>query len=1119
MQTLGHMTITHFMGMARRYRAYAVLLTIMGFSAVMHAQTTSGDVTGTILDPMGMAVPNATVVATNQDTGVKTTVTASAGGTYDLRNLPIGNYTISATAPSFSTTTVKDVTVILNATITDNLTLQVGATSTTVEVTGAAPPIETTTSQLQNTFESREILDLPQAAFGGSSLGTSNAGIANLSLLNAGVSTQTGAGYGTGPSVGGQRPTNNSYNVEGIDNNDKGVTGPVVFVPVDAIGEFSVLLNNFNPEFGFTTGGVFNTNIKSGSNSLHGSIYEYMQNRNLNAVDQQNARQGFTSNPRYDNNRLGANVGGPIKKNKLFYFGDFEYNPIGNAPPPPNVIDAPTAAGYATIAGLPGINKTNLGILQKYLGTASTATGTTPVGTTPGGGVNIPIGPLTIVGPSFSNQYNLATAGDWNISDNDQFRLRYIYNNYSTIDTTANLPVFWGNEVNHVHLVSLAEFHNFSPTATNELRLSYSRRFNTFGAPPATFAGLDQFPNIVFNDLNVQMGPNPSDPQGYVQNIAQLTDNFTKVLGRHTIKLGYEIHDIVASNTFIQRARGDYEYNYVGTFLYDQSPDIIGERSYGTSGGIPVGFMQNAGYVNDDFRFRPNLTFNLGLRYEYVTTPIASRYQSYNSGANLPGFLTFNAPQSQNKNFAPRVGFAYSPGTSATTSIRGGFSISYDQFYNNLAINEKPPYFQSTADAPPAGYYANFLADGGILPNGGIPSGPAVPVPTGVAALRAATGSYTTNQILPYAENWTLGVQHIFAKDYTFEVRYVGTKGVHLWVQEQLNRNAVVTSALNIPTFLSVPSAGTLAGLTTTLGSLKAISDNPYASAGFTSTITSYQPKGNSSYNGLDVQLTRHYTRNLSMIWAYTWSHAIDDSTDTVAASYLTPRRAQDFNNLSTEKASSLLDHRQRITLSAVYDAPWFKGGNWFLKNVVGNWNLSTTYTYESPEQATIQSGVDSNLNGDTAGDRTIINPSGSAGVGSGVTGYNAQGQAVANGSASIVAYVANNPNARYIQAQVGAYANGGRNTFSLAPIDNVDMSITKRFNITERMKLQFTGQFFNLFNHSQFIPGFLSDVSAFSTFSAGRSYLEPQTPTFGQFQQFFPSNSRIIQVAGKFTF
>jgi hypothetical protein len=1085
-------------------------------AANYHAQTTSGEITGTVLDQMASAIPNATVEALNQDTGVKTTVKTGNDGNYQFRNLLIGNYTITGSANGFASSSVKNVAVQLNAVITTNVTLPVGTTSTTVEVTEAPPPIETTTSQLQNTFASQEILDLPQAAFSGP---LATAGIANLSLLNAGVTTQTGSGYGVGPSVGGQRPTNNSFNVEGIDNNDKGITGPIVYVPIDAIGQFSILQNNFNPEFGFSTGGIFNSNIKSGANAIHGSIYEYMQNRNLNAIDQQSVRQGFKSNPRFDDNRLGANIGGPVIKNKLFYFADFEYNPVGQAPTPGSVTNAPTAAGYAALAAIPGISKANLGILQQYLPAAPAAD---PTNTISVGGVSIPNGPISIVGPSFQNQYNLATSGDWNISDKDQFRLRYIYNKLDAIDTAANLPAFWGTEPNYVHLVSLAEFHNFSASATNEFRLSYSRRFNNFNTPDFTFPGVDVFPNISLTDLNVQLGPNQNAPQGYIQNIGQLTDNFTRVLSSHTIKIGYDIHDVVASNTFIQRARGDYGYNDLSTYLFDRSPDVIAERSVGVSGGIPVGFIQNSAFVNDDWRIRPNLTLNAGIRYEYVTVPVASRYQKFNSPADLPGFLTFRSPKSQTENWAPRFGFAYSPGKSATTSIRGGFSLSYDQFYNNLAINEKPPFFQSTSDVPLTAQYPNFLASGAILPSGAIPSGPAAPVPTGVAGLRAATASYTTDQIRPYAINWTLGVQHIFAKDYTVEVRYVGTKGVHLWVQEQLNRNSLVSATRNIPTFLSLPSSATLAGMTTTLaglcgGSCSSPANNPVAAAGFTSTITSYQPIGNSIYHGLDVQVTRRYTRNLSLVAAYTWSHNIDDSTNTVFSSYLTPRRPQDFGNLRADRASSLLDHRQRFSISEVYDAPWFKSGNWLMRNIVGNWNISGTYTYETPELATVQSGVDSNLNGDSAGDRAIVNPTGSQNIGSGVTGYNALGQ-VSTGT-DIVAYVAKNPNARYIQAGLGAYATGGRNTLPLAPINNIDASLIKRFNITERVAFQVAGQFYNLLNHPQFIPGFLSDVTGINFTGSGRNFLLPANSQFGLYQNFFPSNARQMQIVAKITF
>jgi len=1101
------------------YLMYLCLCALMciglaGVSPYAFAQTTSGDLVGTVLDPSGAGVPNANVEATNVETNVKTTATTNARGEYRFSNLLIGRYDVTANATGFTATSLHGVQILLNSTQTANLNMQVGQTTTTVDVQEAGATIDTTTSQLENSFDSRQILDLPQAAFSGPN---ATAGIANLSLLNSGVSTAAGSGYGVGPSVGGQRPTNNSFNVEGVDNNDKGITGPIIYVPIDSIGQYSVLQNQFNPEFGFSSGGIFNANIKSGSNSIHGAIYDYLQNRMMNAVDQTVVRQGLTSNPRFDMNRLGANIGGPIIKNKLFYFADFEYVPIGQAPVPGGAIFAPTAAGYSRLASIPGVSSTNLKVLQQYLAAAPTATTTTPVGANPNvpGSVSvaIPIGPISVVGPSFQNQYNLATSGDWNISDKDQFRLRYVYNKLDAVDTAANLPAFWGTQQNYVHLASAAEFHNFSPTAINEFRFSYSRKFNNFANPDVSFPGLDAFPNILIeNDLNLQLGPNQNNPQGYIQNIYQGTDNFTKLAGRHTIKIGYDIHDIIASNTFVQRARGDYDYTNLNQYLLDLTPNDLGERSVGAAGGIPAGFLQHGAYANDDFRVSSHLTLNLGMRYEYVTVPIVSRAQSLNSVANLPGVLVFNSPKSQNNNWAPRVGFAYTPGTSGKTVFRGGFGISYDQFYNNLAINAKPPFYQSTLDVDVNSNAPNFLAKGGL-------SGAVPPPTTDPLVARANTASYTTDQIRPYSINWTFGMQHVFRNDYTFEARYVGTRGVHLWVQQQLNRASVVTPTRYIPTFFQAPSAAQLAGLNLTLGAMNAIPNNPLAPYGFTSTITSYQPIGNSIYHGIDFQLTRRYTNNLSFVAAYTLSHNIDDSTNTVFSSYLAPRRAQDFGNLRAERGTSLLDHRHRVSLTALYDVPWFRGSNWVLKNVVGNWNVSGTYTYESPTYATVQSGIDSNLNNDSAGDRAIVNPSGQEGVGSGVFGVDRNGNRLAAGSAGIVAYVALNSNAQYVQTGLGALATGGRNTLRTYPINNVDAALTKRFSITEKTNLQLGGQFFNLFNHSQFISGYLSDVTSLNFTANGRNYLLPANPLFNQTSQFFPSNARTLQVTAKITF
>ena len=256
-----------------------------------------------------------------------------------LDNLLIGFYKVTVKSTDFRTTTVQ-VEVQLNTTATANVTLSPGAANEVVEVSGAVPIIDTTTPQIQSTYENKQLQDLPTAAFG--------MGVLNLSLLQSGVGSTGGLGAGTGPSVGGQRPRNNNFTIEGVDNNDKGETGPLAYVPNDAVANFTVLQNQLNAEFGHSNGGQFNTVVLSGTNTFHGRAYEYFINRNLNAVDQSLANEGIFTNPRFDDNRFGGRVGGPILKNKLFFFANYEYNPVGEASSPGSPILAPTAEGYST---------------------------------------------------------------------------------------------------------------------------------------------------------------------------------------------------------------------------------------------------------------------------------------------------------------------------------------------------------------------------------------------------------------------------------------------------------------------------------------------------------------------------------------------------------------------------------------------------------------------------------------------------------------------------------------------------------------------------------------------------------------------------------------------------
>ncbi|MGA2418705.1 MAG: carboxypeptidase-like regulatory domain-containing protein, partial [Candidatus Acidiferrum sp.] len=340
-----------------------LVVLLLGSVAIVpvSAQVISGDVVGTILDKTGATVAGATVEALNVNTGVKYATQANENGEYRFNNLPIATYNVTASSPNFASTTVSGFVVELNKTSTLQITLEIKGAVTSVEVSGQAAALDTTTAQISSTFDQRLAADLPTTSTNGGS------GVLNLSLLSAGVGTSGSTGAGSGPTVGGQRPRDNNFTIEGVDNNDKSVTGPLVDIPNDAVAEFSLLANQFAPDFGHSSGGQFNTIVKSGTNSYHGETYIYSDNRNFNAVDQDVRNDGLTSNPRFDDNRMGGNFGGPILKNKLFFFGDLEYEPVGLAVVPGAPICAPTAAGYTALDSLSGISADNLAVFQKFV--------------------------------------------------------------------------------------------------------------------------------------------------------------------------------------------------------------------------------------------------------------------------------------------------------------------------------------------------------------------------------------------------------------------------------------------------------------------------------------------------------------------------------------------------------------------------------------------------------------------------------------------------------------------------------------------------------------------------------------------------------------------------------
>jgi hypothetical protein len=1114
----------------------------------LQAQVTTGTVRGVVVDPAGAVIPGATVTITDPKTTISQTATTGSGGEYQFNNLQVGVYTLTIQPPSasnFAQLTVSDVRVQLNQVTEVPATLEPAAASASVTVSaGGAELVDTTTINLSKDFSSRQVVDLAQSSQG--------AGIYNLALISPNVVSSGGVGLGTGGSVGGQRPRNNDFIVDGIDNNDKSVSGPQIYISPESVAEFNVLTNQASAEFARSTGGQFITVTKSGSNDFHGTAFEFLQNRHLNAIDNLQTLAGVTrdTNPRFDNNRYGFNIGGPLYlprfgeggprtygwsgRNRLFFFFEFEQSALGQSASPGN-ISAPTAQGLAMLQGLSGLSATNLDVFRQFVPVApANNAGTIPVcatlrdagGNCPSGSeLAVPVGNIAFAAPNFANNRNIVFNLDFTQSSNTEHHSRFIFNRNRTIDNLATFPAFFDLVPVDGRLFSYTLIHNFSPRLTNETRLAYRRFVQTFPVPNISFPGLDQFPNIDLDDLGLSIGPDSNAPQFTIENSYQVVDQATYTHGSHAIKFGVDWRNIISPQSFVQRQRGDYEYPNVDLFLRDIQPSF-GERTVGAS---PYYGNQHLfyGFVQDDWKLRPRLNVNLGVNYVYQQVPHTARLQPINAIASVPGLLTFDEPKAQKKNFAPRIGFAYSPnfqsgwghkvfGDADQSSLRASFAMAYDTIVDNLYILSLPPQFQQTVDVgtnfPGTPLVTpNFLANGGIPPNV-VPGATTDPV-----AARAATSAWIPDQQVPYSLSWSLTYQREIHKDYALEIRYLGSRGIHLATQGRINIEPTVTSGAGgfLPTFFSAPSQGTLDSLTTTLDQLESASNviPVYQAAGFVSPITAFLSNGNSTYHSGSASLTRRLSNGLQFSGAYTWSHLIDDSTAEVFSTVLSPRRPQDFQNMTPEKADSALDHRQRFVAAALYDLPFFSRSNsHFVKTFLGGFSTAATVSFESGSKATVLSGIDSNLNGDPAPDRTIVNPNGVANTSSTVT-------PLLNSSGAVVGYLADNPNAQYIQAGVGALSNAGRNTLQLPPIQNVDFSLFKNFAIGEgAKKVQLRVDLYNAFNHPQYVPGSVNGVQPITTTGVSQFNTVGQTD-FDVASHVFSSHPRVIQLALRFNF
>src|SRR5437762_1168517 len=456
---------SRFSSLRRLIYFAAVLGLALIFSIPAAAQRLTGTLRGQVFDPTGATVPNAQVTATNQETGVSVRITATSAGTYSFPSLIPGLYRVGVEAKGFKNFLATDISVIANQDNVADAHLDLGVATEVVEVTAGGVSIQTTSSDLNNTYDVSEV-QLPNGA------GTLNGSPLNLAVLAPNVVAQPGGVTGIGGAIGGTRPRDNNFTVDGVDDNNLGQTGPNSTVIFDAVQEFALQTNQFSAEYGHSAGGQFNLVTKSGTNSIHGSGEWYAQNRNLNSLDNLtkaavlNNTPGVTRQPPFDNERGGGTVGGPIVKDKLFFFGAYEYTDLHGSGGPTN-LNAPTAAGLATLQGMAADSAVSA-ILANFP-VAPAGPGSVVVN-----GQSIPVGPLTIISPILNKEHDIQANLDYHLGRH-QFGSRFLLNQSKQIfpanDTQAifNQDLLFRNRK-----IALTDAWSINNTTVNDLRLQYA---------------------------------------------------------------------------------------------------------------------------------------------------------------------------------------------------------------------------------------------------------------------------------------------------------------------------------------------------------------------------------------------------------------------------------------------------------------------------------------------------------------------------------------------------------------------------------------------------------------------------------------------------------------------
>ena len=1103
--------------------------------STLHAQgIITGTVSGTVEDSTGAVIPGAVVSMTSKSQNLTYSSVANAAGEFNFSALPVGIYSMTIKMAGFGDLKLENVQVETGkATGLGIEKLTTGSASETVEVTTAQQLLETTQAQVTTTFDSEELQNLPTGG-----------GFDELALLIPGVVSTHADNFantnGAGISSNGQRGRSNNFEIDGQSNNDNSISGPQVFFSnEDALQEVQIITNQFSAQYGRDAGSVVNYVTKSGTNSFHGTLFENYLGSWLNSLTtgQKSPYQGFchpgevpnststppdnctpVKRPRYTNNIFGGSFGGPVIKDRIFFFASalFGRNYSGATPSvsgSSNYTPTPTA-----IAQLQKAYPTNAGVQSLALFSPFAVAAGSPH--TIGNPVNVVVSDgsantqtiqLSQFGrflAPYSTDKELLGRLDIQATSKDRIFLRYFYQKNPSIGASGS--VLTGGFVNvndKVHSVGGDWTHTFSPRLTNQIRYSFQQSTLTFdggGFSSCTITNLSACPSSFGIDGTTLavVNPGPTDPtsvstgtfglatnlpQGRIVKDHQVQDNLNYVLGRHTIAVGLSYEFQNSPNVFLPTISGGYTFTGLNGMLQSQGLLSL------AAGDANIHFTEPdwAAYFQDDWKISPSITVNVGVRWEYFQSSINLLNQvslKNQTGPNplwntaLPQSVTvFPKVNEDYRHFEPRVGFAYNPSNLKQLVIRGGYSINIAPAFYNIFLNSytsAPVLVSATVNCAgvciPSGgstYTTVHAQDTKYIPTGGNP------------------GSFNqtlvpTNFRQPYTQTFELGTQYQLGRIAVVEARYVGAHTVGDFQSLNANPNLASVSAA-FPNLVPAASLCSAAASAAAANPLPGAPDVGHLHCGQTNVRT----RANTAfeiYNGLQTQLTTRNYHGLTANLGYTWSRTIDNSSEIFGTNGGGNTVAFAQNPLDSnvgERAVSGQSYPNVTSLGLTYISPYFSKDHTLVGKALGGFQFNTIYLFNSGEPYTpyqlLQgasrgaSFCDRSFAGAFAGPDTCRPILANASAPLGSVGYNAGGGVYKDLTTGAVVTRASEHwlinNTAEALSMGNPFPGVGRNTLRGDSYNNMDVSVYKNTHVTERFNLQLRFQVYNALNRNYF--------------------------------------------------